>query len=125
MVNVDFDLLDKVVDIKESQYDFFIIVVQDMLIYEYIKFLCFIQWGFYVIFDCIVWMCFVLMLGDFLVYNYILFCGVVCMVLLLFRKEKQKVNIDVYSCFRSNNSVVLISMVFFGFGIVYLFNYIV
>ena len=79
--------------------------------------------GLYATPDCIARMRPVLTPGD-LPHNYILFRGVARTVSLPFRKEKQKVNIDVHSRFRSNNSVALISMALSGLGIAYLPNYI-
>jgi DNA-binding transcriptional LysR family regulator len=123
MANVDLDLSDKAVDIKESPYDLSIIVAQDTPTHEHTKFLCSIQWGLYATPDFIARMRPVQTPSD-LPHNYILFRGVARTVSLPFRKEKQKVNIDVHSRFRSNNSVALISMALSGLGIAYLPNYI-
>ena len=124
MANVDLDLSDKAVDIKESPYDLSIIVAQDTPTHEHTKFLCSIQWGLYATPDFIARMRPVQTPSDLPAHNYILFRGVARTVSLPFRKEKQKVNIDVHSRFRSNNSVALISMALSGLGIAYLPNYI-
>jgi DNA-binding transcriptional LysR family regulator len=124
MANVDLDLSDKAVDIKESPYDLSIIVAQDTPTHEHTKFLCSIQWGLYATPDFISRMRPVQTPSDLPAHNYILFRGVARTVSLPFRKEKQKVNIDVHSRFRSNNSVALISMALSGLGIAYLPNYI-
>ena len=122
MANVDLDLSDKAVDIKESQYDLSIIVAQDTPTHEHTKFLCSIQWGFMPP-DCIARMRPVLTPGDLPPQLHsVSRCGAYGFAAV--QKEKQKVNIDVHSRFRSNNSVALISMALSGLGIAYLPNYI-
>ncbi len=124
MANVDLDLSDKEVDIKESQYDLSIMVSQNTPTHEHTKYLCTIQWGLYATPDCIARMRPILTPKDLPAHNYILFCGVARTVSLPFRKEKQKINVDIRSRFRSNNSVALINMALSGLGIAYLPNYV-
>ncbi|MBK4716658.1 MULTISPECIES: LysR family transcriptional regulator [Tenebrionibacter/Tenebrionicola group] len=124
MANVVLDLSDKEVDIKESQYDLSIVVSQSTPTHEYTKYLCTIQWGLYATPDFIARMRPILTPKDLPTHSYILFCGVARTISLPFRKEKQKINIDIHSRFRSNNSIALINMALSGFGIAYLPNYV-
>ncbi|WP_435954994.1 LysR family transcriptional regulator [Dryocola sp. BD626] len=124
MANVDLDLSDKEVDIKDGAYDLAITISQDTPTHEHTKFLCSIHWGLYATPQCIATMKPILTPKDLPSHNYILFRGVARTVSLTFRKEKQKVSIDVPSRFRSNNSVALVNMALSGLGIAYLPNYI-
>ena len=122
--NIDLDLSDKKIDIKESSYDLAIIVSQETPVHEHTKFLCAIHWGLYATPSYIQNIKPIITPKDLPLRNYILLRGVARAVSLPFRKEKQKMNIDVQSRFRSNNSMALTNMALSGLGIAYLPNYI-
>lgn len=124
MANVELDLSDKAVDIKESNYDIAIIVDPATPHHEHSRFLCAIHWGLYATPDCLASMRPIETPHDLPAHDYILFRGIARTVSLPFRKEKQKINVDVRSRFRSNNSVALIDMALSGLGIAYLPNYV-
>ncbi|MCC3719108.1 hypothetical protein LLQ54_12640 [Rouxiella badensis] len=56
-------------------------------------------------------------------YDYILLRGFAHTIVLPFRKEKQKLDIEVRSRFRANNSTILLSSAVAGTGIVYITDY--
>jgi DNA-binding transcriptional LysR family regulator len=56
-------------------------------------------------------------------YDYILLRGFAHTIVLPFRKEKQKLDIEVRSRFRANNSTILLSSAVAGTGIVYIPDY--
>ncbi|WP_081653625.1 LysR family transcriptional regulator [Phytobacter massiliensis] len=124
LANVDLDLSDKKIDIKDSQYDLAIIISQDTPTHEQTKYLCAIQWGLYATPEYVANLKPIITPHDLPSHNYILFRGVARTVSLTFRKEKQNISIDVPSRFRSNNSVALVDMALSGLGIAYLPNYI-
>lgn len=124
MANVDLDLSDKKVEVNDSPYDLSVLVAQDPPLHKHMTFLCSIPWGLYATPEYIARMRPIQSPSDLPAHNYLLFRGVARTVSLPFRKEKQKISIDVHSRFRSNNSAALINMALSGLGIAYLPSYI-
>jgi len=122
--NIDLDLSDKEVDIKESPYDLVITVSQTTPAYEHTRFLCSIQWGLFATPDYLENIKPIASPKDLPSRDYILLRGVARSVSLPFRKDKQKIDISVQSRFRSNNSNALVNMALSGCGIAYLPTYI-
>lgn len=121
--NIELDLSDKEVDIKNSSYDLVIEVSRGTPIHEYVRFLCSISWGLYATPGYLRSIKAIHTPTDLPSRDFILFCGVARTTSLSFRKDKQKVNINVQSRFRSNNSIALINMALSGCGIAYLPTY--
>ncbi|EMD1658036.1 LysR family transcriptional regulator [Pluralibacter gergoviae] len=120
---IDLDLSDKEIDIKESDYDLAIEVLQGTPAHEHAQFLCTIGWGLYATPDYLQRIGPINAPKDLPGRDYILFRGVARTVSLPFRREKQKFAINVESRFRSNNSIALITMALSGCGIAYLPTY--
>ncbi|WP_075182852.1 LysR family transcriptional regulator [Pantoea sp. 1.19] len=123
-VNIDLDLTDKPVNMLEDQYDIAIVIDREPPEHPLVKPLIDVTWGLYATPDYLQPLGNIETPDDLPRYDYILFRGPAHTISLPFRKDKQKVDINVRSRFRANNSVALMQSALAGSGIAYLPNYI-
>jgi DNA-binding transcriptional LysR family regulator len=122
-VSTDLDLTDRPLNITEDQYDIGIIISRQPPDHPFIKLLVDISWGLYATPEYISQYDAIETPEDLPRYDYILFRGTAHTISLPFRKDKQKIDIEVRSRFRANNSMALMSCALAGTGIVYLPDY--
>jgi len=122
-VSADLDLTDRPINMAEDQFDIAIVISRDAPDHPFIKSLIDISWGLYATPEYISQYDVIEKPEDLPRYDYILFRGSAHTISLPFRKEKQKIDIEVRSRFRANNSMALMSSALEGTGIVYLPDY--
>ncbi|MFS2223109.1 LysR family transcriptional regulator [Pantoea sp. B65] len=122
-VNVDLDLTDRPVNMAEDPYDIAIVIGRDAPDHPLVKPLMDITWGLYATAEYMRQYPAIEKPEDLPRYDYILFRGPAHTISLPFRKDKHKLDIEVRSRFRANNSVALMSSALAGSGIAYLPDY--
>ncbi|MCU5772268.1 LysR substrate-binding domain-containing protein [Erwiniaceae bacterium BAC15a-03b] len=122
-VSVDLDLTDRPVNMQDDHYDLAIVIGRDTPNHPLVKPLVDITWGLYATPEYMRQYPEIEKPEDLPRYDYILFRGPAHTISLPFRKEKQKLDIEVRSRFRANNSVALMSSALAGTGIAYLPDY--
>ncbi|KOC94023.1 LysR family transcriptional regulator [Winslowiella iniecta] len=122
-VTVDLDLTDRAVHIDEDPFDIAIVIDRDSPDDSRAKPLIDITLGLYATPDYLRQYPEIEKPEDLPRYDYILFRGPAHTISLPFRKDKHKIDIDVRSRFRANNSVALMSSALAGGGIAYLPDY--
>ncbi|AOM41113.1 LysR family transcriptional regulator [Xenorhabdus hominickii] len=123
-VSVDLELTDRILNATDDNYDIAIVVGREMPEHPLIMPLIDITWGLYATPDYISQFSSIEKPEDLPRYDYLLFRGPAHTISLPFRKERQKLDIEVRSRFRINNSVALMSSALAGAGIAYLPDYI-
>ncbi|EKN4181579.1 LysR substrate-binding domain-containing protein [Yersinia ruckeri] len=123
-VNVDLDLTDRPVNMTEDHCDIAIVIGRTPPDHSLLKPLIDITWGLYATPEYLQQYPNIEKPADLPRYDYIFFRGPAHTISLPFRKEKQKMDIDVHCRFRANNSVALMSSALAGTGIAYLPDYI-
>jgi len=123
-VNVDLDLTDRPVNMADELYDLAIVITRDKPDTTQLKPLIPITWGLYAAPNYVARLAKIDHPEDLPRHDYILFRGPAHTISLPFYKDKQKLDIDVRSRFRVNNSVALMSSAIAGGGIAYLPDYI-
>ncbi|NMP29317.1 LysR family transcriptional regulator [Rahnella sp. SAP-1] len=123
-VNVDLDLTDRAVNMSDEPYDIAIAITRAKPEHGQVKALIPITWGLYAAPHYVAQLPTISKPEDLPRHNYILFRGPAHTISLPFYKDKQKMDIDVRSRFRVNNSVALMSSAIAGGGIAYLPDYI-
>jgi len=123
-VNVDLDLTDRPVNMADEVYDLAIVITRDRPEGAQVKPLIPITWGLYAAPKYVARLAEINRPEDLPRYDYILFRGPAHTISLPFYKDKQKLDIEVLSRFRMNNSVALMSSAIAGGGIAYLPDYI-
>ncbi|MBP2171268.1 DNA-binding transcriptional LysR family regulator [Erwinia toletana] len=122
-VSVDLDLTDRPVNMQDDHYDMAIVIGRDAPEHALVKPLVDITWGLYATPEYMRQYAKIEKPEDLPRYDYILFRGPAHTISLPFRKDKQKLDIEVRSRFRANNSVALMSSALAGTGIAYLPDY--
>ncbi|ARJ44254.1 LysR family transcriptional regulator [Pantoea alhagi] len=122
-VQVDLDLTDRPVDLQQERYDLAVVVGQTPPAANFHQ-LTQIEWGLFAAPDYPVAQTPVSHPQQLPRHDYLLFRGAAHTLSLPFRQGKQKLNIDVHSRFRINNSEALLSAAIAGAGIAYLPCYI-
>lgn len=122
-VSAELDLTDRPLNITNDLYDIGIIISREAPDHPFIKLLIDISWGLYATTEYISQYNEIEKPDDLPRYDYILLRGSAHTISLPFRKEKQKIDIEVRSRFRANNSMALMSCALAGSGIVYLPDY--
>ncbi len=122
-VSIDLDLTDRPLNMAEDPYDIAIVIERDAPDYPQVKPLVDITWGLYATPEYLRQYPPINKPQDLPRYDYILFRGPAHTISLPFRKEKQKLDIEVRSRLRANNSVALLSSALAGSGIAYLPDY--
>ncbi|WP_258087126.1 LysR family transcriptional regulator [Xenorhabdus bovienii] len=123
-VSVDLELTDRTIDMTDDNYDIAIIVGREIPDHPLVMPLIDITWGLYATPDYMSQFPPIEKPEDLPRYDYLLFRGPAHTISLPFRKERQKLDIEVRSRFRINNSVALMSSALSGAGIAYLPDYI-
>lgn len=123
-VNVDLDLTDRPVNMADELYDLAIVITRDKPDTTQLRPLIPITWGLYAAPNYVARLAKIDHPEDLPRHDYILFRGPAHTISLPFYKDKQKLDIDVRSRFRVNNSVALMSSAIAGGGIAYLPDYI-
>ena len=108
----------------DELYDLAIVITRDRPEAAQVKPLIPITWGLYAAPKYVARLAEINRPEDLPRYDYILFRGPAHTLSLPFYKDKQKLDIDVLSRFRMNNSVALMSSAIAGGGIAYLPDYI-
>lgn len=123
-VQVDLDLTDRPVDWQQDRYDLAIVVGSTPPPVTAFHWLSLIEWGLFAAPDYPATQMSITHPQQLPHHNYLLFRGAAHTLSLPFRQGKQKLNIDVHSRFRINNSEALLSAAIAGAGIAYLPCYI-
>lgn len=123
-VQVDLDLTDRPVDLHNDRYDLAIVVAQAPPSVAAFHPLMQIEWGLFAAPDYAGLQKNITHPQQLPRHDYLLFRGPAHTLSLPFRQGKQKLNIDVRSRFRINNSEALLSAAIGGAGIAYLPCYI-
>ncbi|OTA21028.1 transcriptional regulator PtxR [Xenorhabdus beddingii] len=123
-ISVDLELTDRTVNMEEDQCDIAIVVGREMPHHSLTKPLIDITWGLYATPDYLRQFSSIERPEDLPRYDYLLFRGPAHTISLPFRKERYKLDIEVRSRFRINNSVALMSSALAGAGIAYLPDYV-
>lgn len=123
-ISVDLELTDRTINMEEDQCDIAIIIGRETPQYPLVMPLIDITWGLYATPDYINQFSPIEKPEDLPRYDYLLFRGPAHTISLPFRKERNKLDIEVRSRFRINNSVALMSSALAGAGIAYLPDYV-
>ncbi|CDG16847.1 LysR family transcriptional regulator [Xenorhabdus doucetiae] len=123
-ISVDLELTDRTLNMDEDQCDIAIIIGRETPQYPLVMPLIDITWGLYATPDYISQFAPIEKPEDLPRYDYLLFRGPAHTISLPFRKERNKLDIEVRSRFRINNSVALMSSALAGAGIAYLPDYV-
>ncbi|WP_070967832.1 LysR family transcriptional regulator [Vibrio sonorensis] len=121
---VEVDLTDRPVDMEETQFHIAIVTSNGTPDHPYATHLTDISWGLYATPHYLSRFQNIDSPEDLPRYDYILFGGRAHTTSLPFRKNKQKMDIEVRSRFRANNSVAVLNSALAGTGIAYLPDYI-
>ncbi len=121
--SVDLDLTDRTLNVSEDDYDIAVVISRDTPEHPLVKPLTDISWGLYASPEYLSQFSEIEKPEDLPRYDYILLRGSAHTIALPFRKEKQKIDIEVRSRFRANNSTILLSSAVAGTGIVYIPDY--
>ncbi|PHM47692.1 LysR family transcriptional regulator [Xenorhabdus miraniensis] len=123
-ISVDLELTDRTINMEEDQCDIAIVIGREMPHHSLTTPLTDITWGLYAAPDYIGQFSPIEKPDDLPRYDYLLFRGPAHTISLPFRKERHKLDIEVRSRFRINNSVALMSSALAGAGIAYLPDYV-
>ncbi|AYA42395.1 LysR family transcriptional regulator [Xenorhabdus nematophila] len=123
-ISVDLELTDKAINMEEDQCDIAVIIGRATPYHPLIMPLIDITWGLYATPDYLRQFSPIDKPEDLPRYDYLLFRGPAHTLSLPFRKERHKLDIEVRSRFRINNSVALMSSALAGAGIAYLPDYV-
>ncbi|MDC9594689.1 LysR family transcriptional regulator [Xenorhabdus sp. IM139775] len=123
-ISVDLELTDRTINMEEDQCDIAIIIGRETPQYPLVMPLIDITWGLYATPDYVSQFSPIEKPEDLPRYDYLLFRGPAHTISLPFRKERNKLAIEVRSRFRINNSVALMSSALTGAGIAYLPDYV-
>ncbi|MEQ1964278.1 LysR family transcriptional regulator [Xenorhabdus khoisanae] len=123
-ISVDLELTDRTINMEEDQCDIAIVIGREMPHHSLATPLIDITWGLYATPDYIRQFSPIEKPDDLPRYDYLLFRGPAHTISLPFRKERHKLDIEVRSRFRINNSVALMSSALAGAGIAYLPDYV-
>lgn len=122
-VSVDLDLTDRPVNLVDDNIDLAIVVRRDRPEQAHCQPLIDISWGLYASPDYLQRFPAISKPDDLPRHDFILFRGPAHTISLPFRKEKQKLDIEVRSRFRANNSTALVNSAIACSGIAYLPDY--
>ncbi|MDR0218982.1 MAG: LysR family transcriptional regulator [Enterobacteriaceae bacterium] len=123
-VSVDLELTDRMINMDKDLCDIAIVIGREAPSHPLVMPLIDITWGLYATPDYISQFSAIEKPEDLPRYDYLLFRGPAHTISLPFRKERHKIDIEVRSRFRINNSVALMSSALSGAGIAYLPDYI-
>lgn len=123
-VSVDLDLTDRPVNLVDDNVDLAIVIRRDAPEHGHSKPLMDISWGLYASPDYLHRFPPVTQPEDLPRHDFVLFRGPAHTISLPFRKEKQKLDIEVRSRFRANNSTALVNTAIAQTGIAYLPAYV-
>ncbi|MGB9098063.1 LysR family transcriptional regulator [Erwinia sp.] len=123
-VSVDLDLTDRPVNLMDDNVDLAIVIRRDQPEHAHSKPLMDISWGLFAAPDYLQRFPPITQPDDLPRHDFILFRGPAHTISLPFRKEKQKLDIEVRSRFRANNSTALVNSAMAQTGIAYLPEYI-
>jgi len=123
-VNVDLELTDRAVDIDNDNFDLAIMIKREEPQQGLYKSLIDIEWGLYATPAYLSSIKPINKPDDLPRHDFILFRGPAHTISLPLRKDKQKIDIDVRSRFRANNSIALLNSALENIGIAYLPSYI-
>ncbi|KGT92283.1 LysR family transcriptional regulator [Erwinia typographi] len=123
-VSVDLDLTDRPVNLVDDNVDLAIVIRRDPPEHAHCTLLSDISWGLFAAPDYLQRFPPIAHPDDLPRHDFILFRGPAHTLSLPFRKEKQKLDIEVRSRFRANNSTALMNSAMAQTGIAYLPEYI-
>lgn len=123
-VSVDLDLTDRPVNLVDDNIDLAIVIRRDAPEHGHSKPLMDINWGLYASPDYLQRFPPITQPEDLPRHDFVLFRGPAHTISLPFRKEKQKLDIEVRSRFRANNSTALVNTAIAQTGIAYLPAYV-
>lgn len=123
-ISVDLELTDRTINMEEDQCDIGIVIGREIPHHSLATPLIDITWGLYATPDYIRQFSPIEKPDDLPRYDYLLFRGPAHTISLPFRKERHKLDIEVRSRFRINNSVALMSSALAGAGMAYLPDYV-